>query len=270
METPETPTTTNLHLLIKLQANGLYAAAFDPLEDDTYRCLANIFSGQETDEALKNRIYENPQLLQEYGRTCILVDSPHFTFVPEEIEPAEENRRDYYDFCFPDHTDYIVENRLQHNRAYSLFGIGHDLYGFLCRTFPTAAILHPLTPLCEYFALNSRNGNEAKVYLHIQENHFCLIVFKQGRLLFANRFDGATADDIAYYTLQVYKQLSLDRLRDRIYLTGSKTMRPVVTALLQEYVQAVLPYPFPSQLFRLGKETLDAPFDLITIPLCGL
>ena len=272
MNTTENSAAAPLHLLIKPGESGLYFAAYNPLEDDSYQGWQVEYPAHEADrnEAVKNAIYENPQLLQEYARTCIVVDSPHFAFVPEEVEPEEKNRPAYYDFCFPGHTNYVVENRLQLNRAHLLFGIDHDLYAFFCRTFAAPQIWHTLTPLCEYFALNSRSGSEAKIYLHLQEKRLCLIVFKQGRLLLANTFDIATPDDAAFYTLQAYKQLSLDQVRDRIYLTGSKAMRPALAAILQEYVRSVLPYPFPSQLFRLGKDTMEAPFELTTIPLCGL
>ena len=203
-------------------------------------------------------------------RTYLLIDTTHFTFVPEELESCEENRRPYYDYCFAGHTDEVVENHLTLNHAYLLFGIEHELYTFLCRTFANPTILHPLTPLCEYFFLHSRNGNEAKAYLHLREERCDLIVYKQGRLLLGNTFDFNTADDVAYFTLLAWKQLSLDQTRDRLYLAGEKSLRQPLTALLQTYIKNVLPYPFPSQLFRLGKETIDAPFELITIPLCGL
>ena len=188
----------------------------------------------------------------------------------EELESCEENRRPYYDYCFAGHTDEVIENHLTLNHAYLLFGIEHELYTFLCRTFANPTILHPLTPLCEYFFLHSRNGNEAKAYLHLREERCDLIVYKQGRLLLGNTFDFNTADDVAYFTLLAWKQLSLDQTRDRLYLAGEKSLRQPLTALLQTYIKNVLPYPFPSQLFRLGKETIDAPFELITIPLCGL
>lgn len=263
---------TGKHLLVNLRKDGIYFATFDPLEDDTYQSYTIDFiaKNQTLCENVKNSIYENPQLLQEYDRTYLLVDTPRFTLVPEEMETCEENRTPYYDFCYPGHNDYIVENRLTLNRAYLLFGLDRELYTFLCRTFPAATVLHPLTPLSEYFFLHSRNGNEAKVYLHLRQERFDLIVFKQGRLLLANTFDFTTVDDIAYFTLLSWKQLSLDQARDRLYLAGEKSMRQPLTEILQKYLKSVLPYPFPSQLFRIGKETIDAPFELITIPLCGL
>lgn len=274
MSTPPntTVTLTGKHLLVNLRTDGIYFATFDPLEDDTYQHFSVAFTAksQTLCENVKNSIYENPQLLQEYDRTYLLVDTPRFTLVPEEMETCEENRIPYYDFCYPGHNDYIVENRLTLNRAYLLFGLDRELYTFLCRTFSAPTVLHPLTPLSEYFFLHSRNGNEAKVYLHLRQERFDLIVFKQGRLLLANTFDYTTADDIAYFTLLSWKQLSLDQARDRLYLAGEKSMRQPLTEILQKYLKSVLPYPFPSQLFRIGKETIDAPFELITIPLCGL
>ena len=260
------------HLLVELRNDGIYFASFDPLEDDTYQscCVSFTAKNRPLCENVKNCVYENPQLLQEYDRTYILVDTSHFTFVPEELEKEEENRLPYYDFCFSGHDDHVIENHLVLNHAYLLFGVEHELYTFLCRTFSNPIILHPLASLCEYFFLHSRNGNETKAYLHLRKERVDLIVFKQGRLLLGNTFDYASVEDIAYYTLLPWKQLSLDQARDRIYLAGQKNLRQPLTELLQKYIKTVLPYPFPSQLFRIGKETIDAPFELITIPICGL
>ncbi len=272
METNETISTAALHLLVKIEDDGIFFATFNPLEDDTFKSCklrTSQTKGVSVDD-IKDLIYDNPVLLHEYARTYIMVDSHRFTFVPVDIEPNEENCLPYYDYCFPEHSDYVVNNSMTMIGAYSLFGMEHELYAFLCRTFSNPIILHPLTPLCEYFVQHSRNGNEAKVYLYLSGSRLYVMAFKQGRLLLANVFDANTAENIAYYTLSVYKHLSLDQERDRIYITGDKNLRQSLMTILQEYVRSVLPYPFPSQLFRIGKETIDAPFELVTIPLCAL
>ena len=160
------------HLLVELRNDGIYFASFDPLEDDTYQSCSVSFTAKNRPlcENVKNCVYENPQLLQEYDRTYILVDTSHFTFVPEELEKEEENRLPYYDFCFSGHDDHVIENHLVLNHAYLLFGVEHELYTFLCRTFSNPIILHPLASLCEYFFLHSRNGNETKAYLHLRKD----------------------------------------------------------------------------------------------------
>ena len=129
---------TGKHLLVNLRNDGIYFATFDPLEDDTYQSCTIDFTAKNLTlcENVKNSIYENPQLLQEYDRTYLLVDTPRFTLVPEEMETCEENCTPYYDFCYPGHNDYIVENRLTLNRAYLLFGLDRELYPLLVPHLP--------------------------------------------------------------------------------------------------------------------------------------
>ncbi len=44
-------------------------------------------------------------------------------------------------------------------------------------------------------------------------------------------------------------------------------MRKAVTPLLRRYVASVLPAIFPSALYRAGREAMNAPFNIVILPL---
>ena len=83
-------------------------------------------------------------------------------------------------------------------------------------------------------------------------------------------FDPGMIHDAAYYILNVWEQQGFDQEKDELQLTGDKEPRQIITRIAQEYIRQVMPSIFPPQLFKLGKETLEAPFDLTVIPLCEL
>ncbi len=242
------------------------------MEEDTLQGHRLPFSDRKKplEEAIKECAYNNPQLLQEYDRTYIVVDSPNFTFIPEELEKEKKNRRPYYDFCFPGHHDVVVENRLPRNHAYLLFGLAPNLHALLDRTFSGATLLHPLSTLAEFLYTHSLDREEAKAYLNLREKRIDILLFKQGRLLFGNSFDATTPEEISDYALSVGKQAGLDRQEDLLYLVGEIRKSAAIREKLHPYIRTVLPLPCIPQILRLGRETLTAPFELIVLPLCGL
>mgnify|MGYP000794979832 FL=1 len=108
------------------------------------------------------------------------------------------------------------------------------------------------------------------MYIHLQKKWIDIACFNKKGLLFANSFEYGDIHDAAYYILNVWEQQGFDQEKDELQLTGDKEPRQIITRIAQEYIRQVRPSIFPPQLFKLGKETLEAPFDLTVIPLCEL
>ena len=89
-------------------------------------------------------------------------------------------------------------------------------------------------------------------------------------MLLANTFEYEHTNDAAYYILNVWKQLNFDQQKDEVHLTGKNEQKKIIVPIIQEYISCVMPSIFPAQLFKMGKDTLNAPFDLIITPLCEL
>ena len=257
-------------LSIRLERDNIYFSVHNPAVDNSFQsCKSRFPSGKECLPALENFVYEHPELLQPYKKTYIILPSERFTFVPRNLEPSGETAP-YYTYCFPGTSEKILENCLEYNQIYNLFGIEADLYAFLVRTFEQPIILHHLSPLCEYFYSKSRiNGNE-KMYVNIESNRLDIVCFNAQGLLFANTFEYRRPHDAVYYILNVWQQLTFDQQKGEIHLTGSNRLKKPIVPVIQEYISCVIPSIFPAQLFKIGKETLNAPFDLIVTPLCGL
>jgi hypothetical protein len=49
---------------------------------------------------------------------------------------------------------------------------------------------------------------------------------------------------------------------------GDVALREQIMPELRRFVNYVMPVIFPSTMFRAGKEALNAPFELILLPLC--
>lgn len=269
---PPPEKTENYILSIRLRNDGCYFAISDPTTNNSYKGQNIVFppTGNTLLQSIEDAVYNQPVLLRTFRRTYIIIQSPRFTLIPKSIEPKAEKLNIYYDFCFPDHTDKILCNECPKNQLYNLFGVNNDIYAFLKRTFDNPLFLHQLTPLCEYFYRRSKIGNNSKMYVHLQKKWIDIACFNKKGLLFANSFEYGDIHDAAYYILNVWEQQGFDQEKDELQLTGDKEPRQIITRITQEYIRQVMPSIFPPQLFKLGKETLEAPFDLTVIPLCEL
>ncbi|WP_455496542.1 DUF3822 family protein [Coprobacter sp.] len=264
--------TESYTLSIRLRNDGCYFAISNPEVNNSYRGENIIFTpnGNTLLRSIEETVYNHPVLLRNFRKIYIIIQSSRFTFIPKAIEEKEEKLNAYYDFCFPNHTDKILCNEWKKNQLYNLFGVEKDSYAFLKRTFDNPVFLHQLTPLCEYFYNRSRTGNNSKMYVHLQKGWIDIACFNKAGMLFANSFEYGDIHDAAYYILNVWEQQQFDQETDELQLTGDKTPRQIITRITQEYIRQVMPSIFPPQLFKLGKETLEAPFDLTVIPLCEL
>lgn len=264
--------TEDYTLSIHLRSDGCYFAISNPTASNSYRGQNLLFSLNTNTllQCLEETVYNYPILLKPFYKTYIIMQSSRFTFVPKAIEIREDKLNAYYDFCFPDHTDIILHNECRRNQFYNLFGVDKDIYAFLKRTFDNPLFLHQLTPLCEYFYNRSKIGNNSKMYIHLQKGWLDIACFNPKGLLLANSFEYKEPHDAAYYILNVWEQQGFNQEKDELQLTGDKEQRQIISRIVQEYIRQVMPSIFPPQLFKLGKEILEAPFDLTVIPLCEL
>lgn len=266
----ETEKTGQYILLIRIEPEGFCFAAYNPAVNGSftsYRILVN--KNEDLLKVLEEAVYEDPVLLCPFQKIYILLQTERFTFVPQILE-TEGETEPYYHYCHTEKEENILENRLEKNGIYNLFGIDKDLYAFLQRTFDNPMILHHLSPLCEYFYTKSRLGNNGKMYVNLQKKQIDILCFNKKGLLLANTFPYEHINDGAYHILNVWQQIGLDQMRDEVQLAGESEPKKMITHILQEYISYVIPSVFPAQLFKMGKGTMGVPFDMIITPLSGL
>ena len=102
----------------------------------------------------------------------------------------------------------------------------------------------------------------------MRDDRLDLLAFGKDSLLLANTFRYRDPMDAVYYILACRQSLGLDAGSDELFLAGDKGVRETITPTLREYLAYVMPVIFPSAMFKAGKEALNAPFDLIVLPLC--
>ena len=254
-------------LSMEISPSTLSVALYSPVEANSliYREIP-LDPAADILRAVEDAVYDNPLMLQPFGRTDILIDTRRLTLVPAALDPAYASG--IASAYWPDGTLEAVVETIKGTDATAVMAIGSDLYSFLCRTFPDARIAHSLSPLISYFALSGRLGNSGKIYAHLRAGAVDIIAFGPRGLLMANTFSAPADDDVLYYIMAATERCGLTPTDDELMICGDTAMRETLMPRLRRFHSYVMPVIFPSLMFRAGKDALRAPFELMVLPLC--
>ncbi|MCD8387047.1 MAG: DUF3822 family protein [Bacteroidales bacterium] len=224
--------------------------------------------------AFEDLIYENPLLLSDFKQVDLLIDTPCYTFLPTDMA-TEEAQQAALEALWPDAGFTPVANALPELGETLVMGVDKGLLAFVRRTFLDTEPLHPIAALAKYFYPLSHQGNTSKLYAHLRPDAIDVVVIGNSgprgssQLRVACSYQTPTADDAAYYILAAAKTAGLSLQHDELRLCGDQQMREEVAPKLRQAASYVMPVIFPSEIFRAGREAIDAPFPLTILPLIG-
>lgn len=247
---------------------------YSPYEENSL-----IYERLELDSALsplaafEELIYENPLLLSDFRKVDVVIDTPKFTFLPSECVDDDVCSQ-AVDALWPGANLTARAIAIEGTRDTLVMGIGHGMAAFLSRTFLDAVPTHPIAALAKYFRHISVQGNTGKIYARLGCDAVDVIAFSPtaqadvSPLRIACTYPVAAVDDAVYFILASAKNAGFDLDRDEILLCGDSKIREEAAPKLRAFAKYVMPVIFPSEIFKAGKAALNAPFELVILPLC--
>lgn len=261
--------TSFCQLGLRLGADTLDAMIYNPLEENSLivRSFPIGTSGESRLKNIENIIYDNPLLLNDYSKVNIIVETPNFIISPDSIS-SEDTLRTLVEAAHPDIADDapLIINTLGSFGANITTALSLQESNFMSRTFYNARIANSFVPLIRYFASQLSEGGTLRTFVNVRPDSADIVVMSHNRLYLANRFRYRDTTDLQYYTLAVTDP-SLWQC-DGICITGSRPLRDELIRGLRQFRQQVIPLIFPSAMYSAGRASLNAPFDLIILPLC--
>lgn len=258
-------------LVLEVSPRALAVIAFSRYEDH-----ALIFDNMPLDaaaptalRAIEDAIYDNPMLLLDFKHVTIIYDTMRFLPVPiPATAVAEEMVRHVFSENDAAHGDILV-NELPALSSAIAFEVPSDILGFLRRTFHAPRITVPLAPLATYFQSKYQTRCNGKTLVNFNGQRLDIVTLGDTAPLLLNSYNFIEPLDAVYYILASRQKLSLLDT-DEIMIAGDRTTRAAVTPILRRYVRYVMPAIFPSVMFRAGKASLAAPFEMIIAPLADI
>jgi hypothetical protein len=218
-------------------------------------------------KALEDAVYQNPLLLADFSAIDVLIDTPRRLVVPAHAAAADSIEKMFAEL-YPDEQYEIITTPIDSNGTTIAIADDVERINFIRRTFNNPHIADRIVPLCRYFGIKNRLGNAGKFHIHLSDESIDIIAYGADGLLMANTFASTDANDDLYYVLAAARSLDFDNNNDQMLLSGNAARREALIPLLRRYISYVMPVIFPSAMFKAGKDSLSAPFELITLPLC--
>lgn len=252
---------SDYRLDVRFDRDRLDVMIFNPREDNSliYRRLkltpdrdGSVLS------SLESTVYDNPLLLSDFSKITVVTASESFAVIPADFNADQAAQL----------TESPLLTPLGRLKAQIAFSVDPGIYGFFNRAFVNPEFTHTLAPLTRYFSDSRRHGNTTSMFANVESDRLEVIVFDRHRLTLANIYRFRAISDAVYIILSLRKILGMDSDSDEILLSGDRDSRMAVIKSLREFIPYAMPVIFPSAMFRLGRQAVDAPFDLSVLSLC--
>ena len=174
---------------------------------------------------------------KKFRHTVTFIYTQKFTLVPASFF-VKEKSANILQSLFENTTPSVVhENYLEKINARLLFVIPKQLNQLLQTRFGNVPVLHPLQQIAAMFF---PVGNENWVVLYLTPQSFCMLLFRNGRLAFANSFVVSTPADIVFFVVSVLNHERLPREETEVFLTGDKSRIANAEPVLQNHFTTII------------------------------
>ena len=114
-----------------------------------------------------------------------------------------------------------------------------NIINFFIDQFGTFDYKHANTILVSKLLIASKNNPDKKMFVHINSEHFEIIVVQNQKLLLFNSFEYASPEDFLYYILFTAEQLGMNPEEFPLELIGKIDMKSEYYQLAYNYIRNV-------------------------------
>ncbi|MDO6597963.1 DUF3822 family protein [Oceanihabitans sp. 2_MG-2023] len=248
----------NQELSIQISLNGLSFCILHP-DTNTIAYLKHFnFSQKQTpfqvlDELKK--IFNTTQALQSnFNALNVVYINELSTLVPKPL--FNENAiADYLKFNSKIlQTDYIAQDVIVINNSVNVYVPYMNINNYLYDKFGSFAYKHFSTILVEEILLKEKHAQDKKMYVHVNNNHFEIIVTNQGNLDLYNTFTFTTKEDFIYYILFTAEQLQLNPETLKLVFLGNIVAENELYNIAFKYIRHIA-FGTPNTNYIVDQET---------------
>ncbi|SFJ35995.1 DUF3822 family protein [Myroides guanonis] len=197
-------------------------------------------SNQEAIEQQLEEVFSKyEELRQSYDDILVFHDSRLNTFVPQAIfdENALGTYLQFTTKVFS--TDFFSFDNLDSFEMNNVYVPFMNINNFLIDKFGAFHYHHLHTPLINQVLDFNKNQSTTRVYTHIQDNHFEIVVAKNSKLQLFNTYSYQTPEDFIYYLLFTYEQLQLNPDEHQLILFGTINKSDNRFKIAYEYIRNI-------------------------------
>ncbi|VXA99323.1 conserved hypothetical protein [Flavobacterium sp. 9AF] len=211
-------------LSIQVSLSGLSFCVFDLI---TKKVIAynNVEYAKNSviEEQLWKIFIDHTILSNSYDEILVLHDNALNTFVPEVLFDSQHlgSYLQYNVKVFD--TDFFSFDRIDNYGINNIYVPYVNINNFLLDQFKSFEYKNVNSIVVKKVLDISIGNDEKEVFIHVQKDHFEIIVVKNQQLLLFNSFEYNTPEDFIYYILFTYEQLQLSAETIEMHLFGNIT-----------------------------------------------
>ncbi len=225
-------------LSIQVSLSGLSFCVFDLLSNKVINTMSILFEKNKViEEQLWRTFVDYPILTKSFDEVMVIHDNNLNTFVPTSLFDihflasylqynAKIFETDFYthDIIFP----------YEMNNVYVPFV---NINNFLLDQYETFEYQNANSILVKQLLDLSKNKDEKQVFVHIQKEHFEIVVVKNQQLLLFNSFQYNTPEDFIYFILFTCEQLQLNPETISVQLFGNCKQEDAFFKIAYQYIR---------------------------------
>ena len=235
--------TSNIKLSIHISLNGLSFCIIDLISKEidflrTYSLSKNS-TPKKLLKTLKKGFKENGELRNSFSSVKIIHYNNLSTVVPEPLFD-KKNALSYLKFNSKIlKNDYVAYDRIFNNECVNVFIPYVNINNYIFKMFDSFVYNHYSSIILEKVKLNEKNTTTPSLYLNININHMEITYFVKNKLVFYNRFDFNTKEDVMYYLLFTIDQLKLNPEEIPVVITGNISEDDDNYKIIYKYIRNV-------------------------------
>ncbi len=213
-----------------------------------------------------------PSLMQTYleqkgidPKRCkkvnLIFNTKEFALIPSSLHNPLFNRQ-LIETIHGDMLDLqFSADKLSHVDVVNVYGVQRDINTLLDRFFPTAKRMHK--NVCYVDDITSRMDAlpEQVLKIFFSPSHIDILIVKNGKLQFIQKFYYETTDDVIYYILKLTEKFKLDKTSIGVYVSGIIDLDALI---LFEFRKHFLAIEIEQKKFSISGHITDMPGHFIT------
>jgi hypothetical protein len=228
-------------LAIQVSLNGLSFTTFDTLINKPLILqkipLGNFEKNTRIEDLFSAAFLRHPELKAGYDEVVIIHSNNLSTFVPTALFD-EDYLGSYLQFntkVFE--TDFFAFDQLEKHEMNNVYIPYVNMNNYFIDQFGTFDYKHANTILVEKLLELSKNNDERKMFVHVSETHFEIVVLQNQKLELFNSFEYKTPEDFIYYVLFTAEQLHLNPEHFKLELLGTINEESPLFQMAFKYVR---------------------------------
>lgn len=230
-------------LSIQVSLNGLSFCVLDTLSGKPLLLqqlpFSNLQRSIKMEDLLAMVFKENPELNYQYDEILIVHSNNLSTFVPTALFDEEflGSYLQYNTKVFE--TDFFTFDALEKYEMNHVYIPYVNMNNFFIDQYGAFDYKHANTILVSKLLDLSKNKEERKMFVHVNESHFEIIVVQNQKLHLFNSFEYKTPEDFIYYILFTAEQLQMNPENFNLDFIGSITESDAFYQIAYKYIRNI-------------------------------